>query len=317
MSQSIKIKISKAITIFLIAILLLFPAYTVNAASTSSDFANLVLSLVPEYNGSPFIALNGNIPLFTANEITTNNFELYSELDEYGRCGVAFANICKVTMPTAERGEIGMIKPSGWQTVKYNGYIEGNYLYNRCHLIGYQLAGENANVKNLITGTRYLNVIGMLPFENMVANYIYKNPNNHVLYRVTPIFKDNNLVASGVLMEAYSVEDAGKGIQFCVYCYNVQPNIYIDYSNGKSILVTDSNNSANVVIPTPTISNQNITQLDSVNVTEIYYIGNKRNGKLHKSTCKNPPALKNQAKYTTKEEAMAAGYKDFCGNCNP
>ena len=161
-----------------------------------------------------------------------SSFEHYSKLDSLGRCGAAFANVSRSTMPTKKRGAIGNIKPSGWHTVKYEG-IDGKYLYNRCHLIGYQLTAENANPRNLITGTRYLNVTGMLPFENMVADYV-KETNHHVLYRVTPIFKERELVARGVQMEAYSVEDKGAGVQFNVYVYNNQPGISINYETGRS-----------------------------------------------------------------------------------
>ena len=179
-----------------------------------------------------YTVLNNNIPEFSENEITTTAFEEYSELDDLGRCGVAFACIGEEIMPTEERGAIGQIKPSGWQKAKYD-IVDGKYLYNRCHLIGYQLSGENANEKNLITGTRYMNVDGMLPFENKVADYI-KETKNHVMYRVTPIFEGNNLLAKGVQMEAFSVEDKGKGIEFCVFCFNVQPGVEINFSNGES-----------------------------------------------------------------------------------
>ncbi len=190
------------------------------------------LNDIPPFNDTAYIEVNNNTPFFT--DITiTEPFELYTPLDELGRCTVAFANICPEIMPTEKRGSIGMVKPSGWQTTKYNDLIDGNYLYNRCHLIAYELAGENANTLNLITGTRYLNIQGMLHFENKVADYV-KYTGNHVLYRVTPIFDRDNLVANGVLMEGYSVEDQGEGIQYCVYCYNVQPGIGIDYSNGNS-----------------------------------------------------------------------------------
>lgn len=192
-------------------------------------FANEV---IPEYSGNPYVELNGNVPYFTDEELSTTAFELYSELDSLGRCGACYANVCKEIMPTEERGSIGMVKPTGWHTVKYD-CITDRYLYNRCHLIGYQLAGENANEKNLITGTRYLNVDGMLPFENEVADYVDET-DNHVLYRVTPVFSDDNLVASGVIIEAKSVEDKGAGVQFNVYCYNVQPGISIDYIDGQS-----------------------------------------------------------------------------------
>ena len=191
------------------------------------------LANVPAYTGEPYCILNNNQPTFSKEEIVTESFEEYSELDFLGRCGVTFANISTDIMPTEERGEIGHIRPSGWHTVKYNGIIDGNYLYNRCHLIGYQLAGENANEKNLITGTRYLNIEGMLPFENMVAEYV-RETENHVLYRVTPVFEGDNLVATGVIMEAYSIEDSGLGICFNVFCYNVQPGITINYADGTS-----------------------------------------------------------------------------------
>lgn len=192
------------------------------------------LDAIPAYDGKAYVAVNNNEPFFTDSDMTTTAFENYSDLDSLGRCGVAYANICKDIMPTEERGKIGMIKPSGWHTVKYD-VIKDRYLYNRCHLIGYQLAGENANPKNLITGTRYLNVEGMLPFENLVADYV-NNTGNHVLYRVTPMFLGSNLVANGVLIEAKSVEDNGGGILFNVYCYNVQPGVGINYENGDSWL---------------------------------------------------------------------------------
>jgi DNA-entry nuclease len=190
---------------------------------------------VPAYSGVPYCVVNDNVPYFTEEDKKCASFEEYSELDSLGRCGIAFANISRELMPTEERDVIGNIKPSGWHQAKYEGLIDSEppYLYNRCHLIAYCLTAENANVKNLITGTRYLNVEGMLPFEEQTAEYLDKN-DNHVLYRVTPVFEGDNLVASGVLIEAYSVEDNGAGICFCVYCYNVQPGIEIDYKTGKS-----------------------------------------------------------------------------------
>jgi len=208
---------------------------------TSTPINNTVsfdIKNIPEYSGNPYVVINNNIPSFTESDFTTKPFEIYSKLDSLGRCGVAYANICEKIMPgeDEERESISNVKPSGWQTAKYNGIVDGNYLYNRCHLIGYQLSAENANEKNLITGTRYMNVEGMLPFENLVDDYIEENRKNHVLYRVTPIFEGNNLVASGVQMEAYSVEDDGAGVCFNVYIYNVQPGIDIDYATGKSSL---------------------------------------------------------------------------------
>lgn len=186
---------------------------------------------IPEYNGKDFVVINHNEPEFKENEYTTKSFEKYSNLDRLGRCGVAYANLSKETMPKKERQSIGMIKPTGWHTVKYDN-IESKYLYNRCHLIGYQLSGENDNKRNLITCTRQMNTIGMLQFENKVASHI-KKTNNHVLYRVSPIFKENDLLARGVQIEAYSVEDKGK-LKFNVFVYNVQDGIEIDYKTGAS-----------------------------------------------------------------------------------
>lgn len=201
----------------------------INTSNESYDIENL-----PEEDGNSYVIVNDNIPYFKEEEYTTTSFEKYSELDLLGRCGVASANISKDLMPTEKRGSIGMIKPSGWHTIKYD-HIDGKYLYNRCHLIGYQLTGENANEKNLITCTRSMNTKGMLQFENMVTKYI-KDTGNHVLYRVTPVFEGNNLVATGVEMEAYSVEDNGKGIKFNVFVYNIEDGIIIDYKTGDSKL---------------------------------------------------------------------------------
>lgn len=200
------------------------------SVSVSSDV--FTENSVPEFDGTPYVALNGNKPQFSKEELTAEPFEEYSPLDGLGRCGVAYACISKELMPTEERGSIGQIKPSGWHTVKYDN-VDGKYLYNRCHLIGFQLTGENANERNLITGTRFMNVDGMLPFENMVADYI-KETDNRVLYRVTPIFDGENLVARGVKIEAQSVEDGGDGICFNVYVYNSQPGISVNYSDGTS-----------------------------------------------------------------------------------
>nr|WP_330361255.1 DNA/RNA non-specific endonuclease [Lachnobacterium bovis] len=178
--------------------------------------------------------MNDNKPFFDDKLLTKKSFEYYSDLDSLGRCGFAVASIGQDLMPTQKRGAIGMVKPTGWHTIKYD-HVDGKYLYNRCHLIGYQLTAENANKQNLITGTRYLNVEGMLPFENLVADYV-KETNNHVLYRVTPIFKGNDLVAKGVLIEGKSVEDKGEGVTFNVFCYNTQPKVSIDYKTGYSHL---------------------------------------------------------------------------------
>lgn len=214
------------------------PLEIVESILSGSSEEAVSLSEIPAYSGDAYVVINENVPFFTDKEITDQSYESYSALDMYGRCGVTIACIGQDIMPTEERGAIGMIKPSGWHTVKYD-IVDGKYLYNRCHLIGYQLSGENANEKNLITGTRYLNVVGMLPFENEVAEYV-EETGNHVMYRVTPIFEGNNLVASGVEMEALSVEDNGQGVCFHVYVYNVQPGITIDYATGESWLTEET-----------------------------------------------------------------------------
>jgi len=202
---------------------------------------NSLMSVLPEYYGIAYTEINNNIPFFEEYEIINGSFEYYSDLDELGRCDVCFASIATDLMPTEKRESISSVKPTGWINVSYEN-VDGGYLYNRCHLIGFQLTGENANERNLITGTRYLNIDGMLPFENQIADYI-ENTGNRVVYRVTPVFTGNNLVADGVLLEAYSVEDNGQGISFCVFCYNVQPEITIDYSTGRSF------SSGNVTTP--------------------------------------------------------------------
>lgn len=224
------------LSVILLVVIAAF-GYTNLADKPTNETASVVsfdLASIPEYSDNAYVVLNNNVPDFDESDYTTESFEEYSELDSLGRCGVAFANICKETMPKEddERESISSVKPSGWVQKKYNG----EYLYNRCHLIGYQLTNENANKQNLITGTVYLNIEGMLPFENEIAQYIEDNPNNHVLYRVTPIFDGGNLVASGVQLEAFSVEDKGKGICFNIYCYNVEPGIIIDYKTGESYL---------------------------------------------------------------------------------
>ena len=190
------------------------------------------LGEISEYDGEPYVAIQSNVPDFEGAEITTEAYEYYSELDGLGRCGVTMACLGQELMPTEDRESISHVKPTGWVQEQYD-FVDGKSLYNRCHLIGFQLAGENANEKNLITGTRYMNTIGMLPFENMVADYI-KETGNHVMYRVTPIYDGDNLVAHGVQMEGYSVEDEGDGIYFNVYVYNVQPGVEIDYVTGEN-----------------------------------------------------------------------------------
>lgn len=264
------------------------------------------LDAIPAYDGRAYVAVNNNEPFFTDSDMTTTAFENYSDLDSLGRCGVAYANICKDIMPTEERGKIGMIKPSGWHTVKYD-VIKDRYLYNRCHLIGYQLAGENANPKNLITGTRYLNVEGMLPFENLVADYV-NNTGNHVLYRVTPMFSGSNLVANGVLIEAKSVEDNGGGILFNVYCYNVQPGVGINYENGDSWL-DGTTGSASSGSDSSVAENSAADSSNSETMVHITATGKK----YHRAGCQT---LKKSDTEVTLDEAKSMGLSP-CGICNP
>ena len=278
---------------------------------------------VPAYDGTPYIRLENNMPDFTEDEKkNTEAFETYSNLDSLGRCGQAYANICPKIQPTEERDAIGNVRPSGWHTVKYNDLIDGNYLYNRCHLIAYCLAGENANEKNLITGTRYLNIEGMLPFEEMVNDYVSQT-GNHVLYRVTPIFDGDNLVASGVEMEGWSVEDEGAGICFHVYCYNVQPGIVIDYADGASHEAEGAvtgvlENTKNSRSDAQTVENTEETQ-NSSNQTSRIYILNTNTKKIHRPTCSSVSQMKEANKQTyegTVEELETMGYTP-CKKCNP
>lgn len=287
---------------------------------------------VPAYSGEPYTAVNNNEPYFTSDNLTTEAFENYSELDALGRCGVAYANVCLETMPTEKRGSISEVKPTGWHSVKYDN-VDGKSLYNRCHLIGYQLTAENANQQNLITGTRYLNVDGMLPFENMVADYV-KETDNHVLYRVTPIFTGDNLVADGVLMEGYSVEDEGEGICFCVYAYNVQPGITIDYATGDSWLSSEKGNSDSSSGGNSAVSQsaadksgtqQAAVQTESVKETSApvstgtEYILNTNTKKFHYPSCSSVKQMKasNKKEYTgSRDDLIAQGY-DPCKKCNP
>jgi len=222
-------KHKKRIFSFIIAVLIFLVGYF---SQNNIVKEKISLDNIPEFSNNPYVEINGNLPYFTEDDYSCESYEKYGQLDYLGRCSYAIALIGQDIMPTEERGKIGQVKPSGWQISKYD-WIDGKYLYNRCHLIGYQLTGENANERNLITGTRFMNVDGMLPFENMIADYV-KETNNHVLYRVTPVFEGNNLLADGVVLEALSMEDNGEGICFNVYCYNVQPGVSIDYLTGKN-----------------------------------------------------------------------------------
>ena len=273
---------------------------------TTNTSSNLPFDLsdILSYSGSPYCEVNNNQPFFQADELTTESFKQFSELDSLGRCGVAFACIGTDSLPTEERGAIGMIKPSGWHTVRYDDLIEDKYLYNRCHLIAFELSGENANPKNLITGTRYMNVKGMLPFENRVRSYI-ENTNQHVMYRVTPIFESDNLVATGVLMEGYSVEDNGAGICFNVFCYNVQPQIKINYVDGTS-----------EVVSTPESEEISVISNEEPNTT---YVLNTNTKKFHYPDCDSVNEMKEKNKQVfngTREEVIEMGYSP-CGKCKP
>lgn len=275
------------------------------ATTAEAKTKKFSLSQVPKYNGEASVEVNGNKPYFTAKEKkNTKSFESYHKLDKLGRCGVAYANVCKDTMPTEERGAIGSVKPTGWHTVKYNGIVDGNYLYNRCHLIAYCLTAENANKKNLITGTRYLNIEGMLPYETKVANYVDRT-GNHVLYRVTPVFKGDNLLASGVLMEGYSVEDKGKGIKFCAYAYNVQPDIKIDYKTGDSKLISDKS--------------KNTGNNSSDQETKQTYIVNLNTKKFHNPNCRSVSSMseRNKKTYKGKRSSLINNGYSPCKICNP
>ncbi len=265
---------------------------------------------VPEFKGESYVVVNDNKPEFEESDFTTESFENYSELDSLGRCGVAEANIGKDLMPVKERESISPVKPSGWQTAKYD-CVEGKYLYNRCHLIGYQLSGENANKKNLVTGTRYMNVEGMLPFENEVADYV-KKTDNHVLYRVTPVYEGDNLVASGVQMEAWSVEDEGKGVCFNIYAYNNQPGVEIDYTTGKSRLAEEKAPEEKPEESSNKTSGQAAGETGQ-------YICNTNTRKFHNPDCSSAKDTRGKNRKKTKEtreQLLQQGYEP-CGRCHP
>lgn len=254
----------------------------------------------PEYTGSPFYEVNGNVPFFSNSDMTSTSYENYTDLDNLNRPGTAMACLGIETMPAENeiRGEIGIIKPAGWHTVKYPDVISDLYLYNRCHLIGWQLSGENANEKNLITGTRYLNVTGMLPFENKTAEYI-RNTGNHVLYRVTPMYTGSNLICNGLLMEAKSVED--DGLQFCVYCYNVQPGITIDYATGESWEAEDHSH-----------TDDNVIEASD-------YVLNTNSMKIHRPECASVDKISDNNRkdyHGSISDLLSEGY-ETCKQCNP
>ena len=284
------------------------------------------LDSVPQYSDEAYVEINGNEPFFKKSELTTTAFEQYSELDALGRCGVAYACIGIETMPTKDREDIASVTPTGWE---YNGisnnntydFIENEYVYNRCHLIAHRLAGEDANEKNLITGTRYMNIEGMLPFETQVSEYV-KNTENHVLYRVTPIFDGLNYVASGVLMEAYSVEDSGRGVCFCIYAYNVQPGVTIDYFSGINVqsgekLPEIEPPSQSPSTPEPDDGVANTPHANDGVIMD--YVLNTNSKKFHipGKTCSNRIGENNREEYHgTRNELIANGYSP-CGTCKP
>ena len=296
-------------------------------APTGEGTSAFSLREIPAYSGTPYTEVNDNQPYFTEADLTTQSFETYSELDSLGRCGVAYANVGQDLMPTEPRGEIGSVKPTGWHLMKYDN-VDGKYLYNRCHLIAYMLAAENANPQNLITGTRYLNTQGMLPFETKVSDYV-KATGNHVLYRVTPIFDGDNLLADGVLMEAYSVEDAGAGICFCVFVYNVQPGIGIDYATGDNWAEdsgTYQSTEASVAVETPVPQSETDAMVQTSPESSapqesqgITYVLNTNTMKFHYPTCSSVDDMKEKNKeiYTgSREDVINMGYVP-CKRCNP
>lgn len=283
----------------------------------NNNYSNIDVSNIydiPEYSGEDYIILNNNVPNFSDSDLTTTSFEEYSPLDSLGRCGVAYANVGTDIMPTEKRESISSVKPSGWQSVKYD-IVEGKYLYNRSHLIGYQLTAENANARNLITGTRYFNATLMLPYENMVADYI-KETNNHVLYRVTPLFEGNNLVATGVQMEAKSVEDNGEGIEFNVFVYNVQPGITIDYATGNNSLsdeeIVETESSNNTTSSTNSTSNPNNTNNTTTSNEYTVIRGNSKSKIYHcpgQRDYENMSDSKYLVNFNSEQEAINAGYR--------
>ena len=308
---------------------------TESAQSTQENATTIAetfdFAAVPAYDGKAYVAVNDNVPFFTEEELSSASYETYGELDPLGRCTVCVASVGQDLMPAEERGNIGAVKPTGWHTVKYD-FVDGKYLYNRCHLIGYQLTGENANEKNLITGTRYLNIEGMLPFENMVADYV-KETDQHVMYRVTPVFEGDNLLAAGVLMEGKSVEDNGEGVLFCVFAYNVQPGVSIDYATGESW--ADGSGSAGSTAGQGTVGNgssQNQSAGSGAagssgggagssgsSATVQTYILNTNSKKFHLPSCTSVTQMKaaNRQEFTgTRDEVIAHGYEP-CKNCNP
>lgn len=301
--------------------------FAVSLQKRSRGQEEISLGNIPEFSGEPYVVLNDNEPEFSQEDFSEESYETYSELDALGRCGAAIANIGQDLMPTEKRGSISQVKPSGWKSVQYD-WVDGKSLYNRCHLIGYQLTAENANEKNLITGTRFMNVEGMLPFENMVADYIDET-DNHVLYRVTPVFEGDNLVADGVQMEAWSVEDNGEGICFNIYAYNNQPGVIIDYATGESYAdengvsaqakkADDDSADEKAVDDSPVTSEETDGSMTQSKAMDEYIL-NTNTKKFHRPSCSNADQIKdeNRSDYSgDREELISQGYEP-CKNCNP
>ena len=289
-----KKKLTLGSVVVIIALLVLY--FVLPGPEPAQVPGAISLDEIPSFSGEPFVIVNENVPAFTEEDYVTESYEIYEDLDALNRCTMTVACIGRDLMPTEDRGNIGQVKPTGWVTAKYD-FVDGKYLYNRCHLIGFQLTGENANERNLITGTRYMNVDGMLPFENMVADYI-KETGNHVLYRVIPIFDGDNLVADGVTMEAWSVEDNGEGICFYVYVYNVQPGVQIDYATGESWLAEP--------VEVPGENNET-------------YVVNTSSGKFHLESCGQWQSIKeeNRQTFTTTRSQMLAWNFEPAGCCKP
>ena len=298
-------KLTSALLIFILAISM---ALSLSGCKKDEEGASYSLDEIPSYSGQAYVIINENNPFFTQEEIKVSSLEEYSRLDALGRCGVAIACIGLETMPTEDREEIGSVTPSGWEyndvsnNKKYD-FVDNGYVYNRCHLIGFQLAGENANEKNLITGTRYLNIEGMLPFENQIAAYV-KATGNHVLYRVTPIYNGEDLVASGVLMEGISVEDNGGGVKFCVYAFNVQPGVTINYFTGQNVP-----------------SGESLPPVYEDAEEEYFYVINTNSKTVHKSTCSHASKISeaNRAEFNGDISLLFEMYENYgvCGSCLP
>lgn len=284
----------------ILTLVLLLSACAGTPSSSELSGGLVTADTIPEFSGEAYIALKDNVPNFTQQDLVAQSYEFYSPLDALGRCGEVMACVGVDIMPTEERGSIGQVKPSGWQTVKYD-HVDGKYLYNRCHLIGFQLTGENANEQNLITGTRYLNIEGMLPFENMVADYV-KETENHVAFRVTPVFEGNNMLATGVLMEAQSVEDGGEDICFAVFCYNVQPGIVINYITGESAL-----------------SGEELPETPAAEQGTTLYVLNTSSKRIHRPECSSVTDMAEHNKQETYETIASLQNKGYtaCGSCKP